>query len=199
MLNLLDTTEKKKIFTEYYFRIAVVSIFAIGALSVASLFLLIPPYIFSVSKYNNAQLNVSVLEVKYGNSEKEKEIAAQIRDINTKTELLLAGGASAQSSPLQSILNLLKIKGTFVKINAISYDLTSTPHRIVLSGIAPTRDGLAAFIEELKKEPTLSGVTLPISSYVKSTNISFSIVFNITSSASVVKPSKNTPSVSRPF
>ena len=88
MLNILSITEKKKILTEYRFRLAIVSIFALGSLVLASLVLLAPSYILSVTKFNSAEKQLVTLEAKYGNAGQEKEIGAQIRDINTKISLL---------------------------------------------------------------------------------------------------------------
>lgn len=177
-LNILDTSEKRKILTEYRLRLAAASVAALGGLVLASSVLLVPPYVFSITKYNNAQDNIDVLEQKYGNSTKEKEIAAQIRDINSKIILLTGETQSTNLAPLDVIRTILKIKSNTIKIDGISYDSTGGVERIVLSGMALTRDGLATFVEELKNEPSFTSVSLPISSYVKSVNINFSIAID---------------------
>lgn len=176
MLNILALEEKKKILVEYRFRLAIVSVFAVGALVLASLILLIPSYILATTKYSNAEKEFAVLEGKYGGTGKEKDIATQIRDINTKIALLLKGSTSVQLSPLQAILEIVNIKGDAIKVSGFMYDPAAGRERIVLNGVARDRDSLANFIEMLKKEPTFVNVTLPISSYVKSVNIDFSIV-----------------------
>lgn len=187
MLNILATTEKKNVLLEYRLRLAVVSVFAIGSLVLASLILLAPSYVLALSKYGTAEKQLAVLEAKYSGTGQEKEIGAQIRDINTKILLLLSGDTSTRLSPSEATLNILKIKSSAIKISAFTYDATATQERIVLTGTATDRDSLATFIETLKKDPTFTSITLPISSYVKSTNIDFSIVAERKTKASTKK------------
>lgn len=176
MINILDTTEKKKILTEYRFRLASVSIFAVAALVTVSLILLVPTYMLAVSKNNNAEKDLAVLKEKYGSGGKEKDISTQIRDANNKISLLSNNDTNARLSPSQVVLNILKIKGSTIKIYGFTYDSVVNQERIVLVGRALDRDSLASFVEILKRDPTFTNITLPISSYVKSTNIDFSIV-----------------------
>lgn len=176
MLNILSTTEKKKVIIEYRLRLAVVSVVAVGALVVASIVLLAPSYLLAVTKFTDAEKTLAALEEKYGTNSQEKDISVQIRDINNKISLLLSSGTNTQLSPSQTIAKILNIKGSAIKLYGITYDGTTVQERFVLTGTAASRDSLATFVEDLKKEPTFTSVTLPISSYVKSTNIDFSIV-----------------------
>lgn len=178
MLNILSTTEKKKIITEYRLRLAVVSVFAIGALVTTSLVLFAPAYLLAVSKNTSAEVQLSALEKKYGDSKQEKEIAAQIRDVNTKILLLLGSDTSARLLPSEIISKILNIKGSSIKIFGITYDSTANQERIVLTGTATNRESLALFVEALKNDTAFTSVTMPISSYVKSANIDFSIVLD---------------------
>lgn len=187
MLNILSTVEKKKVLVEYRLRLAVVSVSAVGVLALASLALLVPPYLLALSKFNAAGNQLAVLEAKYGDTKKEKEIAAQIRDINTKILLLLSGGTSTRLSPPQAILNILNIKGKAIKLYGFTYDSTANQERVVLTGTAADRDSLANFVEVLKNDSTFTSITLPISSYVKSENIDFSLVAERRPKASVKK------------
>lgn len=176
MLNILATEEKKKILVEYRLRLAVVSIFVIGSLVLASLILLAPSYLLAVSKYNNTGKELATLEEKYSRGGQEKEVGVQIRDINNKISILLDSKTSERLLPPQAILNILEIKGDAVKIYGFNYDSMSGQERIILTGTAMNRESLANFIETLKKDSTFTNVALPISSYVKSANINFSVV-----------------------
>lgn len=176
MLNILSTTEKKKILVEYRFRLAVVSIFAVGALVLASLVLLAPSYLLAITKYNGISAELARLEAKQGSTVQEKDINTQISSINKKIDLFLKGGVNATSSPSQMILNILNDRGNSIKIQGFTYDVSVGLGRFVIIGTAIDRDSLAQFVERLKREPTFTKVDLPISSYVKSANIDFSIV-----------------------
>lgn len=176
MLNLLPIEEKKNVLLEYRLRLAVVSVFAVGSLVLASLILLAPSYVLSLSKYSTEEKQLEILDKKYGGVGQEKELGTQIRDINTKILLLQSGDTTTRLSPSQAVMNIINIKGSAIKIYAFTYDATAGQERIVLTGTANDRESLAAFVETLKKDPTFTSVTLPISSYVKSTNIDFSVV-----------------------
>lgn len=178
MLNIFSIEEKKKILIEYRLRLAVVSIFAVGALVLASLILLAPPYFLAISKHNDADRELAALEEKGGAREQEKEINIQIRDINNKISLL-ANGAEGRLSPPQIILDIIEIKGDTIKIEQFAYDVNLAQERITLSGTALDRSSLALFIEALKMNPLFTDVSLPISSYVKSSDINFTAAIEI--------------------
>jgi len=176
MINILPIQEKKKILTEYRLRLGVVAVFAIMTLVLSSFVLLIPSYLLAVSKYKGLSENFLTMEAKQGRVGQGDEIGAQISNINKKINLFLKGGARVESAPPQSILNILNMKGDRIKIHGFTYDATTGKGRMVVVGVSDDRDSLAQFIEVLKKEPTFTKVELPISSYVKSTNIDFSVV-----------------------
>ena len=176
MLNILPIEEKKKALIEYRLRLSVVSFFGISALAVASSVLFAPAYILAVSKHNSSEAQLAELKKKYGGAEQEKELGAQIREINTKILLLLSGDTSERHTPSQAVASILSLKGNEIKISAFTYEAMASQERVVLTGTASDRDNLANFVEILKKDPTFTSVTMPISSYVKSENIDFSIV-----------------------
>jgi len=180
MLNLQSTIEKKKVLVEYRLRLAVVSVFVVGSLVTTSVILFAPAYLLAISKNTAAKTQLEALEKKYGDSKQEKEIGAQIRDINTKILLLLGtgGDTSSQLLPSEIISKILVKRGKSIKIYGITYDSSANQERIILTGTASDRDSLADFIAELKKDTAFTNVTLPISSYVKSANIDFSIAID---------------------
>lgn len=187
MLNILPIEEKKKVLIEYRHRLSIVSFFAIGALAVASSVLFAPAYILAVSKHNSSEAQLAVLEEKYGGAGQEKELGVQIREINTKILLLLSGDTSARLTPSQAVESIISLKGNKIKISSFTYEAIASQERIVLTGTASDRDSLANFVETLKKDPTFTSATIPISSYVKSENIDFSIVIERKSKAPAKK------------
>lgn len=176
MLNILSTTEKKKILTEYRLRLAVVSIFAVGSLILASLVLLAPSYFLAISKYNDANNMLEVLEGKNGREGQEKDVNKQIAAINKNVDLFLKAGTPGALLPSSVVTKILNTKGSAIKIISFTYDASPTQERIVVAGSALDREKLAEFIEALKKDPAFTSVDIPISSYVKSSNIEFSAV-----------------------
>lgn len=175
MLNILPFEEKKKVTTEYRLRLAVVVVFAVAALVLASLVLLIPSYMLAVSKYNFVADELARLQQKQSGASQEKEVDAQIKEVNKKITLFLGNEKVAQRTPSEVVREILAVKDPAVKVQSILYDINVDHERLVLSGRADDRDSLARFVEALKKDPSFSAVDLPIGSYVKSTNIDFSL------------------------
>jgi Tfp pilus assembly protein PilN len=180
MLNILPYEEKKKVLTEYRLRLAVVGVFAAAALVLASLVLLIPSYMLAVSKYNFTASELARLEQKQRGASQEKEVNAQIKETNKKISLFLGDKKGAERAPSAVVLGIIAIKDPAVNVQSILYDIKPDRERLVLSGRAGDRDSLARFVETLKKDPSFSKVELPIGSYVKSTNIDFSLVLERT-------------------
>lgn len=177
MLNILLVTEKKKILNEYRLRLGVVAMFALGALVFSSLVLLVPSYLLAVSKNIAAQKDLEVLQAKDNFGEQWKGINKKIIDTNKRIELFLKTDTSGVVLlPSEAVKKILSVKGNAIRIVSFTYDASDGQERIVVVGTAIDRDKLAKFVEDLKKDPVFTSVTLPISSYVKSTNIDFSIV-----------------------
>ncbi len=176
MLNILAVEEKKKILTEYRLRLAVVSMFAIAALMFSSLVLLSTSYFLVVSKYNDTKSGLALIQEKDDRAGQEKDVNARIRAVNKNVDLFLKSDSTRTLTPSLIIMKILDIKGSAIKIVGFTYDTSSGQERIVVTGTALHRDSLAQFVETLKKDPTFTSVDLPISSYVKSTNIDFSAV-----------------------
>jgi hypothetical protein len=180
MLNILPYEEKKKILTEYRMRLAIVGVFAVAALVLASLVLLIPSYMLAVSKYNFVADELARLEQKQSGAGQEKEVDTQIKEINKNINLFLGDKMATPSTPSSVVIGIIAARDPAVKIQSILYDIKPDHERIVLSGKADDRDSLALFAETLKKDPSFSSVELPIGSYVKSANIDFSLVLERT-------------------
>ncbi|OHA84579.1 MAG: hypothetical protein A2481_03680 [Candidatus Yonathbacteria bacterium RIFOXYC2_FULL_47_9] len=180
MLNILPHEENKKILTEYRLRLAAVAVFAVAALILASLILLVPSYMLAVSKHNFVAEELARLEQKQSEVAQEKEVSTQIRAVNKKISIFLAGPKEIQLTPSEVVLGIIAVKDPAVKIQSILYDINPDRERLVLAGRADDRDSLARFLETLKKDTTFSKVDLPIGSYVKSTNIDFSLVLERT-------------------
>ncbi len=176
MLNILATAEKKKILDEYRLRLATVAIFALGMLVLASSVLLAPSYFLAVAKYNDAQGTLAILEGNDKLGGQEKDVNATVQALNKNIDLFLKVSTVGTLVPSVVITKILDIKGGAIKVVGFTYDATPGQERIVVTGVARSRDALAQFIDTLKKDTMFTSVDIPISSYVKSSNIDFSAV-----------------------
>lgn len=146
----------------------------VSALIIASLILLIPSYLLAVTKYNSISAQVATQLSGQGTSSQENEIDAKVQDVNKKVSLFL-GQSSGRLVLPDIIVKIIAMKDAAIKIQGFSYDASTRQERFVISGIAGDRDGLARFVETLKRSAIFTNVDLPVSSYVKSTNIDFAI------------------------
>lgn len=176
MVNILSQVEKKKVLLEYHLRLGVTVVFVLAFLVLVNIVLLAPSYILVVNpKYNFITEHVIGLEKAQGGAGREKEINDKVKELNKKVDLFNGLGKANTEPPLATILGIIQTKNSDIRINSFLYDKTNERERIVVSGRADTREGLATLLETIKKDPKYTKVDLPIGSYVKSTNIDFSI------------------------
>ena len=175
MINLIPIKEKKKIRAEYRFRLGVVVALASVSLFLISLVLLFPAYLLTLSKYQFASENLAKIEIEHGEVAQEEEIADQTSMVNKKINFFLQEGKESWMFS-EVVIKIIEIKGPTIKIKNMSYESSLGKERFVISGRADDRDILASFVEKLKRDPSFTSVTIPISSYIKSTDIDFSII-----------------------
>lgn len=176
MLNIFPKIEKKKIMLEYRLRLATVAILSVATLIFSSLVLLAPAYLIAVEKNNDAKNALAILQEKDSKVVNEKDVNAEVVAVNKNIALFLKPGVTYTASPITFIEKILEMRGDTIRISGFTYDASGAEERMVITGNARTRESLARFIEDLKKEPKFASIDLPISSYVKSTNIDFSAV-----------------------
>lgn len=180
MQNLLPLEEKKKVVAEYHLRLWVVAVFAVTILVMTSLALLAPSYILALSKSNFVSDELVKLESMETSATQEKNVDAKTIEINKKTSLFLKREDASLSVPSKLLVRIIDTKTAAIKITGFSYDVTPVREQVVLMGHADDRDSLAQFLDALKKDGTFTKVELPISSYVKSSNIEFSLALERT-------------------
>lgn len=182
MANLLPQEEKKREHMTYRLRLGVVAGIAIAFLAAANLALLAPSYLRAGAKEQVAEARVTQISgVSAEEQSRAEEIAREdARAFEKKITLFLGARTVAEEAyPARVITDILALREDTVRIQSISYDKTDTRERFVVAGISTTRDHLARFVEALKKDTRFTKVEIPISSYVKTNNINFSIALEI--------------------
>ena len=175
MINILPIEEKKKNLTEYRLRLAVVSIFTITILLLVNLILLIPSYLMAVSKESTVARDFASQQAKQDIGGQEGNIDTQVGVVNKEIALFLSGGNTNHLLPADTIKKIIGMKSPAIKILGFDYVANGPQEQLVISGVAADRDSLSNFVDTLKGASIFTGVDLPVSSYVKSTDITFSI------------------------
>ncbi len=175
MINLIPNQEKKKMVRDFYYRFVILFLLMLSAAALVATAALLPAYFLSVSKNN-------IVDQKLEAQKKEPapasngETLAMIKGLNLKLNLI----ENAQkekftvSDRVVKAVILEKVPG--ISITQISYDSDPTKgKKISMSGEASSREVLLAFRQALEQDPTFKSVILPISNFVKGTDIQFSL------------------------
>lgn len=181
MLNLLPLEEKKKVLTEYRLRLAAVFIFTAAFLIVANLILLIPSYVNALTKHSFVESRFNDVmgskEFQDRRAQAGKEAAEKVAEIERKLEMFtpVQVGTQAKFVSSEIFIKILKLKPATIRISAINHEILKDREKLIVSGVSDDRESLASFVETLKNNGSFTLVELPISSYVKSVDIEFSL------------------------
>lgn len=173
MINLIPNEEKKKITKDFYLRVITIIFIMLGAVMLIASILLLPAYfIFSANK-NSANPESELLIDETSSLPSEDPILIA-KDLKNKLSII----ENTQKNKFifsQKIINEIILQKTpGIKITEISYQNDNKIGRTVsVSGSAKSREILLSFRRALENDPTFSKVDLPISNFVKGSNIKF--------------------------
>ena len=107
----------------------------------------------------------------------DKENSLQISNLDNQIALLEKAQNNKYSVSEKIINEIILKKIPDIKINGISYDRNSIGGEgsVNIRGIAKSREKLLLFRKVLEEDPLFKKVDLPISNFVKGSNISFNL------------------------
>lgn len=175
MINLIPNSEKKKKMRDFYYRLFVVFIATLGFGALVGVVSVLPTFFLSsVEK----KLALAELAAQQNDpvGEADQNITATMEDLNKK----LSTAESARKSKYaisDTILNQIIVrKMSDIKITKISYENSEQAgKKVSISGRAPSRERLLSFRRALEDSTAFKAVDLPISNFVKGSNIEFSL------------------------
>ena len=173
MINLIPNQEKKKKVKDFYFRLTVVFFMTMGFCIVVLSVSILPSYFLSSVNKNSASEKLETQK-----SEPmpliDQDSLASIIDLNDKLSVI--ENAEKNKYPIsQKIINeIIFQKMPDIKISQIFYENNPTSgKKINIRGLAPSRERLLLFRRALEDDITFKKVDLPISNFVKGSNIEF--------------------------
>lgn len=169
MINLIPTTARSKIVTEYWLRVVAVwmFLFGTGCLVVASL--LLPTYMLLRGELTALRNEVIDNEARVASfSTSAKELAQAMERAQT---LLAVSGTPVT----QFDARLNEIAGSAVAIESALFTLGTSTVTITITGIAETRSALATFRDAVEASPEFANTVLPISSLIKDRDLDFTM------------------------
>jgi hypothetical protein len=174
MYKLLPEQARAKVKNEYLLRRAVVMVAAFILVEVVAMGGLFPSYILSQAR----QKEVSDKNVVVKEEEKaDEEVFTWLDDVNTQLKAL--SPKIDIDRPSENILAVIREKGTGVKLTGFTWIKSDGQTRLVVSGLAQSRQALLSFEDRLKESGRFTEVTLPVSNLAKDSNINFEVKLTI--------------------
>lgn len=173
MINLIPNQEKKIMIKDFYYRLATVFFITLGLVMLIASVALLPSYFISSAKKNSVikKLNAVPAEsVGYTFQETLSFSAA----LDKKLSLLERAQKDKFLISKRVVGEIIFKKMPDVKITEISFEQTEAEgKKINIRGTAPSRERLLLFRQALEDDPLFKKVDLPISNFIKGSNIQF--------------------------
>ena len=176
MSNLLPQEYKNSITRLYRKRFLSIVFLSIGAVFLIGVGLLVPSLSLSEGNESTLQRQKETLS-SHETSDIARSLSISIGEINQKLNVF---SAKVPASPVieDCIKPILSVQGSDVKINDFNFELvpdSPSTARIKVSGVAQSRETLLAFTDRIKLLKGMSNVDLPIMSFIKNANVTFTI------------------------
>lgn len=174
MINVLPQLEKQGLRREYYLRLAIVCLCNLTFLSMLATILLLPSYMLSASKEDSLEERLATMNKENGDVSLA-DLNTFIEKINSTLSLFNINTPSRNIS--QDVLYpVLTVRTSSIKINQILFaERGESGAELDLHGVAKDRESLQTFKLALEKTGKYQSVEVPISSFVKKSNIEFTI------------------------
>lgn len=173
MINLIPNQEKKKKVKDFYFRLGVVFIAMLGVCVFIAALAITPSYFLSSIEKKLAN---EKLETQNGEPVPAADADSLKIMENLDAKLRLIEDSEKNSYPVSKkiISEIILQKMPDIKIARISYENDPISGKEVnIHGIAPSRERLLLFRRALEDDVAFKSVDLPISNFIKGSNIEF--------------------------
>jgi hypothetical protein len=175
MINLIPNQEKKKKVKDFYFRLLAVFIAMLGFCAVVGAASLMPSYFLSATEGTLVQEKLAAQQ-----NEPPTEADQSLSSITADLDRKLSQVESAEKSRYlvsRRIINEIAVrKMPDIKIVKFTYENGAAGGRkVTILGRAPSRERLLLFRQALEDDTAFQKVELPISNFVKGSNIEFSL------------------------
>jgi len=173
MINLIPNEEKKKMSKDFYLRLLTLFFTMLGVSLLVASVAILPSYFLSSAEKSSIDMKLEL----QGNGSialSDEDTQKVIEDLNKKLSLIENAKEKGPAFSQKVINEIILKKMSSIKITEILYQNDpQTGERINISGRAPNREVLLLFRRTLEDNTAFSKVDLPISNFVKGSNIKF--------------------------
>lgn len=188
MINLIPNEEKKKMANNFYYRLAILSFIMLGMCAVFSILTLLPSYVAVRAMDDFAEVSLRT-QAQEPVPELDQATLAFIEDTDTKLSLIESLQRDRFSVADDVVGEVIDSQTGGIRITKISYDV-GTPEdggRVGIAGTAFSRESLLSFRRALENNTSFRQVDLPISNFVRGSNIPFFLTLSPNAGAKVYK------------
>lgn len=177
MINLIPKEEKAKIIKGSYYRLIVLFLLAASAVFFIALVAIFPSYLLSTKKNSIIDSKLEIQKKELFSLPDQKTLAI-MKDLNSKLDLI-EKDKSDQFIVTEKVINSIIVKKMpNIKITNIAYEYKPEidpllGKKISIQGTAPSREVLLVFRRALEDSAFFKQIDLPISNFVKGSNIQF--------------------------
>ena len=181
MLSFLSKRSQKSVKREYYARVFVLFLGIICFLMIYSISAIIPAHTLSISEKSKLMQEIQSINPETSNCVRNGDNcidpSLQVKSTNLLLNALKDENRTFVSVPLLDVLNN---KNIGIKVTSIKYlGEASGYYKFSINGFSENRERLLDFSNSLKQDVRFSGISLPISDFVKSTDINFVLMINV--------------------
>lgn len=175
MINLIPNSEKKKMIRDFYFRFITVLFSAVGLSLILVIIALTPAYFFTTFREN--LINESLVKQENTPIPTASQQAVSVsEELDRKISLINSFRDSKVKVSEQIISEIILNKLSDIRITQIQYSNSETGEtKVLVRGNAPSRERLLLFRIALEDSLAFDKVDLPISNFVRGSNIEFSL------------------------
>lgn len=175
MINLIPKEQKRKMVRVFYYKLAVLFFVMLGTSMFIASVIILPSYLVASVK-NNISNEKLVAQKNEPVPLPDATTVATIKGINNQLSMIENAEKNKVDFSKNIIDSLLSEKIPGIKIVEISYQNDpASGQKISIQGTAPSRDALLSFRLALEKNTAFKQVDLPISNFIKDSNIQFSL------------------------
>jgi len=137
--------------------------------------LLVPSYLYLQEEIQSRELKVATLDASLASSEGREANARLTALVQNSSYLARLATTSTATASIRSVLALPR---SGITLSGFSYSppaRTGVDGRLIIDGVASTREALRTYVQVLGKIPSVTNVDLPISVYAKENDIPFTV------------------------
>ena len=173
MINLIPNEEKKQMSKDFYLRLATIFFTMLGISFLLAAILTLPSYYVSSAEKNLINDKLEAQKNEPG-SLSDQNIIGAAKSLKSKLSLIENAQKSKTLFSEKVINEVMLKKMPNIKITEISYQRDpDAGEKINVSGTATSREVLLLFRRALEDDVAFSKVDLPISNFVKGSDIEF--------------------------